>query len=50
MSVGARLVGIGSAIIDKGYDIINEIRRDLYLYLNQKGLKFEDIIGKAVKR
>ncbi|AWR94777.1 dihydroorotate dehydrogenase PyrD [Acidianus brierleyi] len=50
MSVGAKLVGIGTAIIDKGYDIINEIRRDLDLYLNQKGLKLEDIIGKAVKR
>ncbi len=50
MSVGARLVGIGTAIIDKGYGVINEIRRDLDLYLNQKGLKFEDIIGKAVKK
>jgi dihydroorotate dehydrogenase (fumarate) len=50
MSVGAKLVGVGTAIIDRGFGVIREIRRDLYAYLEQNGLNFEEIIGRAVKR
>ncbi|BFH74504.1 dihydroorotate dehydrogenase PyrD [Sulfurisphaera javensis] len=50
MSVGAKLVGLGSVIIDEGYNSILRIRKELEEYLNEKGLKYSDIIGLAVKR
>nr|WP_048099749.1 dihydroorotate dehydrogenase PyrD [Candidatus Acidianus copahuensis] len=50
MSAGAKVVGLGSVIIDQGYNIINKIRKDLSIYLNKKGLKLENIIGSAVKK
>jgi dihydroorotate dehydrogenase (fumarate) len=50
LSVGAKLVGLGSVILDKGFDVIGEIRKDLMSYLNEKGLKLEDIFAIAVKK
>jgi dihydroorotate dehydrogenase (fumarate) len=50
MAVGAKLVGLGTVIIDKGLSIINTIRNDLFYYLREKGLNFQDIIGIAVKK
>lgn len=50
MSVGAKLVGLGSVIIDQGFESIARIRKGLHSYLNKKGLKLENIIGIAVKK
>lgn len=50
LSVGAKLVGLGSVILDKGFDVIGEIRKDLMSYLDEKGLKLEDIFAIAVKK
>lgn len=50
MAVGAKLVGLGSVIIDKGFGIIEEMRREINNYLVEKGLKLESIIGISVKK
>ncbi|BDC19639.1 dihydroorotate dehydrogenase PyrD [Acidianus sp. HS-5] len=50
LSVGAKLTGLGSVILDSGYEVISEIRRNLINYLNEKGLKLEDIFAIAVKK
>lgn len=50
MSVGAKLVALGTVIIDDGYDSIRRIRKEIVDYLNEKGLKYSDIIGIAVKK
>ncbi len=50
ISVGAKLVGLGSVILDNGYGVITEIRENLISYLNEKGLKLEDIFAIAVKK
>ncbi|ACP35634.1 dihydroorotate dehydrogenase family protein [Sulfolobus islandicus Y.G.57.14] len=50
LAVGAKLVGLGTVLIEKGFSIIEEIRKGLQSYLFEKGLKFEDIIGISVRR
>jgi dihydroorotate dehydrogenase (fumarate) len=50
LAVGAKLVGLGSVILEKGPEMIENIRNGLNNYLSEKGLKFEDIIGISVKR
>lgn len=50
MSVGAKLVGLGTVIIDEGYESISRIRTEAENYLREKGLKYSDIIGIAVKK
>jgi dihydroorotate dehydrogenase (fumarate) len=50
LSVGAKAVGIASLIIESGFEAIPKLRASLSLYLQRKGLKLEDIIGRAVKR
>ncbi|MEM3350310.1 MAG: dihydroorotate dehydrogenase PyrD [Saccharolobus sp.] len=50
MAVGAKLVGLGSVIIDRGFGIIEEMRREINNYLVEKGLKLESIIGISVKK
>lgn len=50
ISVGAKLVGLGSVIIANGFEVINRIRRGLHLYLERKDLKLENIFGIAVKK
>ncbi|MEM0373521.1 MAG: dihydroorotate dehydrogenase PyrD [Sulfolobaceae archaeon] len=50
MMVGAKLVGLGSVIIEKGFNIIKEIREGLISYLKEKKLSFKDIIGIGVKK
>ncbi|WP_338600509.1 dihydroorotate dehydrogenase PyrD [Sulfolobus tengchongensis] len=50
LAVGAKLVGLGTVLIEKGFNVINEIRKDLHSYLLEKGLKFEEIIGISVKK
>jgi dihydroorotate dehydrogenase (fumarate) len=47
MSAGAKLVGLCTVLMEKGYDAINEIRSGLYEYLEEKKLTFNDIIGAA---
>ncbi|MBB5252352.1 dihydroorotate dehydrogenase PyrD [Sulfurisphaera ohwakuensis] len=50
MSVGAKLIGLGTVIIDEGYSSIIRIRKEMEEYLKEKGLKYSDIIGVAVKK
>ncbi|QIW24356.1 dihydroorotate dehydrogenase [Sulfolobus sp. S-194] len=50
MAVGAKLVGLGTVIIDEGYSSIIRIRKEMEEYLKEKGLKYSDIIGVAVKK
>jgi len=50
MSVGAKLVGLGTVIIDKGFSSIIEVREGINAFLKEKGLKIENIIGIAVKK
>lgn len=50
IEVGAKLVAVGTAIIDKGAGVIDEIRKGLLKYLEEKGLKIEDLIGIAVRK
>ncbi|ARM76283.1 dihydroorotate dehydrogenase PyrD [Acidianus manzaensis] len=50
ISVGAKLVGLGTVLIDKGFNYIPRIRKGLYSYLNKKGLKLENILGISVKK
>jgi len=48
--VGAKLVGLGSVLIDKGFSAIKEIREGVLSYLSEKKLSFEDIFAIGVKR
>ena len=50
MSVGAKLVGLGTVLIDEGYESITRIRKEVEDFLKEKGLKYSDIIGIAVKK
>ncbi|QGA54640.1 dihydroorotate dehydrogenase [Sulfolobus sp. E5-1-F] len=50
LAVGAKLVGLGTVLIEKGFSVIEEIRKGLQSYLFEKGLKFEDIIGISVRK
>lgn len=50
ISVGAKLVGLGSVIIDQGFESIGKIRKGLYSYLKKKGLKLENIFAITVKK
>lgn len=50
MSVGAKLVGLGTVLIDEGYESIIRIRKEVEDFLKEKGLKYSDIIGIAVKK
>ncbi len=50
IEVGAKLVGLGTVIIDKGPDAITEIRIGLQNFLSEKGLKVKDLIGIAVRK
>ncbi|AWR97575.1 dihydroorotate dehydrogenase [Acidianus sulfidivorans JP7] len=50
ISVGAKLVGLGTVIIDQGFNSIPRIRNNLYSYLNKKGLKLESIFSISVKK
>ncbi|BCU71377.1 dihydroorotate dehydrogenase PyrD [Stygiolobus caldivivus] len=49
MAVGAKLVGLGTVIIDRGYQVINDIRLGFRNYLKEKGLKIEEVIGIGVR-
>lgn len=50
IAVGAKLVGLGTAIIDRGYEVILEIREGFNTYLKEKGLKIEEVIGIGVRK
>jgi dihydroorotate dehydrogenase (fumarate) len=50
MMVGAKMVGLGTVLVERGLEAINEIREGLKNYLASKGLKEEEIVGYAVKR
>jgi len=50
MMVGAKMVGLGTVLVERGFEAINEIREGLKNYLASKGLKEEEIVGYAVKR
>ncbi|AAY80905.1 dihydroorotate dehydrogenase PyrD [Sulfolobus acidocaldarius] len=50
ISVGAKLVGLGTVLVEKGFDVIREIREGIGTYLEEKGLKVEEIRGIGVKR
>jgi len=50
MSVGAKLIGLGTVLIDEGYESITRIRKEVEAFLKEKGLKYSDIIGIAVKK
>ncbi|AAK40921.1 dihydroorotate dehydrogenase [Saccharolobus solfataricus] len=50
LAAGAKLVGLGTVLIEKGFSVIEEIRKGLQSYLLEKGLKFEDIIGISVRK
>ena len=50
MSVGAKLIGLGTVLIDEGYESITRIRKEVEGFLKEKGLKYSDIIGIAVKK
>jgi len=50
MSVGAKLIGLGTVLIDEGYESITRIRKEIEGFLKEKGLKYSDIIGIAVKK
>ncbi len=47
---GAKLVGVATAVIDRGFAVIGEIEEGIKRFLNEKGLKMEDVIGLGVKR
>jgi dihydroorotate dehydrogenase (NAD+) catalytic subunit len=44
---GAAAVGLASAVMLRGYDIIPESLRQLDLYLSGKGLTCAELIGRA---
>ncbi|MCY0849929.1 dihydroorotate dehydrogenase PyrD [Sulfuracidifex metallicus] len=50
MSVGAKMIGIGTAILELGLAIVPKIREGVEEYLAEKGLRFCDVIGKAVRK
>ncbi|TRM80551.1 dihydroorotate dehydrogenase, partial [Sulfolobus sp. A20-N-F6] len=50
LAVGAKLVGLGTVLIERGFKIIDEIRDNITKYLVEKGLKIEDLIGISVKK
>ncbi len=50
MSVGAKLVGVGTAVVEAGFQVLGEIRRGVNEFLSEKGLRLCDIIGRAVKK
>ncbi len=47
IAAGAKLVGLCSVIIDRGPQIIKEIREGMRIYLERKGLRIESLIGMA---
>ncbi|BCU67506.1 dihydroorotate dehydrogenase [Sulfolobales archaeon HS-7] len=49
MLAGATLVGIGSGIISKGFDVIRKVNQGIEEYLESKGLKLKDLIGYIVR-
>jgi dihydroorotate dehydrogenase (fumarate) len=50
MASGARLVGLASAIMERGFRAIVEVEEGLRRYFSEKGLNPEDVIGVGVKR
>ncbi|BBG24030.1 Dihydroorotate dehydrogenase [Sulfuracidifex tepidarius] len=49
-SVGAKIIGVGTAILDEGLSVLTEIRKGVNDFLSEKGLRFPDVIGRAVKK
>jgi dihydroorotate dehydrogenase (fumarate) len=50
LASGARLVGLASAIMERGFKAVREIEEGLREYFANKGLKPEDVVGIGVKR
>ncbi len=49
-SVGAKIIGVGTAILDEGFSVLKEIRNGVNEFLSEKGLRFSDVIGRGVKK
>ena len=47
---GAKLVGVATAIMEKGYSVVREVEEGIRKFLVEKGLKLEDVVGLGVKR
>lgn len=50
MAVGAKLIGLGTVLIDQGFEVIKGIREGFERFLKEKGLKIEELIGIGVRK
>jgi dihydroorotate dehydrogenase (subfamily 1) family protein len=49
MLAGAKVVAVGTAIIDRGPTVLNEIREDFHRFLEEKGINATELVGAAVR-
>ncbi|QKQ99551.1 dihydroorotate dehydrogenase [Metallosphaera tengchongensis] len=47
---GATAVGVGSAILERGFEVLNELRVGLTAFMEEKGINLSDVIGMAVRK
>lgn len=49
MEVGAKVVGVGTLIIDQGLEAFETLRRDFHRLVQEMGINLTEVIGSAVK-
>ncbi|MEM3681046.1 MAG: dihydroorotate dehydrogenase, partial [Metallosphaera sp.] len=50
LEVGAKVVGLGTLIIEQGFGALLSLRDEFESFLVEKGLKLSDLIGSAVRK
>ncbi|MEM3230540.1 MAG: dihydroorotate dehydrogenase PyrD [Metallosphaera sp.] len=50
MEVGAKVVGVGTLIIDQGLEAFETLRRDFHRLVQEMGINLTEVIGSAVKK
>ncbi|AWR99756.1 dihydroorotate dehydrogenase PyrD [Metallosphaera hakonensis] len=50
MEVGAKAIGLGTVLIDQGYQSLTSIREQVKSFLEEKGINLSSVIGSGVKK